>query len=174
MNLTPLAELRKIKNLFFILVFIAVSVECSSKPNVVVDKKLVASLDRYSNVYVKVKNPNYRYGSVMVDSDIYDYIEHIGLNPIYNEKKADLIIVCYVLHGFGVPRIIRHFNIKTTYVTKVNLKLIDSASGTIIGEVRYKRPFTKTNQQAHPEGYIKKMLDELIKSRNISPSAMED
>jgi hypothetical protein len=43
--------------------------------------------------------------------------------------------------------------------------LIDADSGTIIGEAEYVRPFTKTNKQACPEGFIKKMFEELIESR---------
>jgi len=41
------------------------------------------------------------------------------------------------------------------------------SSGAVIGEVEYKRPFTKTNKQACPEGYIKKMFDELLKGDQL-------
>ena len=142
----------------------------SSQPTIVVKKKLIVSLGTYKNAFVDVQNDAYntlmekRLGNdvVAVDLDISSLLRKFNINPRSNEKEADLKVVCHFIDGLGLPRIIRHFNIKTTYITKVNIILIDVASGSVVGEVSYKRPFTKTNKQVCPEGFVKKMFGELL------------
>lgn len=151
---------------------IVLAMGCSSHPNVIVKKKLAVSLSKYKDAYLDVENDAYNTklerqlgnDSMVVNLEISSVLREININPRGNEKRSDLKVECHFLHGLGIPRLIRHFSLKATYITKVNIKLIDVASGTIIGEVYYKRPFTKTNKQACPEGFIKKMFDELLKT----------
>lgn len=159
------------KNIAFLIVCLIIG-GCSSHPNVTIKKKLSVLLNKYQNAYIDVQNDAYNTKlekqvgeDVMpIVHDISSVLEDIAINPEYNERKADLKVECHFLHGLGVPRLIRHFKIKASYITKVNLKLIDLSSGTVIGEVEYRRPFARTNQQTCPEGFIKKMFDELLKT----------
>jgi hypothetical protein len=141
-------------------------VGCGSSPEIVIKKELIVPLNKYKSAYIDVRNDGYTTdGLTIIRLDIAKILRENGLEIKYKDGKSDLRIKCHYSHGLGMPRIIRHFSIKATYITRVNMILIDADSGTIIGEAEYVRPFTKTNKQACPEGFIKKMFEELIESR---------
>ncbi|MCP3933554.1 MAG: hypothetical protein GY705_31185 [Bacteroidetes bacterium] len=157
-----------IKNIFLLLFIMNIS--STAYGDIAIKKKLETAIEKKQIVYVFVKNDGYKdsdwrkRGSeeAFVEMEISDALDEFGVNTSANEAVSTIKVECHFRHGWGMPRLIRHFKIKSKYITTVNIKLIDVSKKAIIGEVEYKRPWSKTN----PNGFIKMMLDKLL-SRGI-------
>ncbi len=162
----------KIYKVFLLVLFVSTS--CNAHSGITVKKKLETDLEQYRNAYVDVQNDKYktlekrRQGEevTFVSLNLSKALREIGINPNSNEKTAKLKVECHFRHGWGVPRLIRHFKLKTKYITVVNIKFVDAGSRRIIGEIEYNRPRLNKN----PKNFIKIMFEKLIKT---SPAANE-
>lgn len=151
-----------------VVIIMAVSFFCVSSnaiAGIVIKKKVDIDLGKYDEAYVDVQNDAYktvkerRRGSdvAFINAEIFSALEESGI--LYSaDRTSKLRVECHFMHGWGMPRLIRHFRIKARYITTVNIKLIDAPTNQIIGEVEYKRPWSKTS----PKNLIKMMFDELL------------
>lgn len=138
----------------------------SAIADIVTQKKVDTDLGKYDEAYVDVQNDAYktikerRRGSdvAFIDLELFKALRDVWIDSTGDEKTSKLRVECHFRHGWSMPRLIRHFRIKARDITTVNIKLIDAPTNEIIGEVEYKRPWSKTN----PENLIKMMFDELL------------
>ena len=141
---------------------------CESNADIFVKKAVEKSMDSYNTATVYVKHDNYkssngfRSGSeeIIVARQISDALEEFGINTTYDENGAHLKVECHLLHGWGIPRFMRHFKISAKYITFINIKFIDLSSNKVIGEVEYNKPFFQINQG----GIISTLIMKLIQS----------
>lgn len=132
-------------------------------------KNLSRLIEKGSILYIDAVNDGYdssdyfRVGSeeAYIYGEISAALRHNGFEPIANVKTAQFRIECHFRHGWGLPRIIRHFKIKATYITKVNIKLFENSSNELLGEIDYKRPWAKLN----PNGFIPSLIEQLLNSK---------
>jgi hypothetical protein len=132
-------------------------------------KVLSRAIEKGSIIYIDAVNDGYdssdyfRTGSeeAYIDGEISDALRNNGFKSNANSKTAQLRIECHFSHGWGLPRIIRHFKIKTKYITKVNITLFDNSSNELLGEIDYKRPWAKLN----PNGFIPFLIEQLLSSK---------
>lgn len=133
-------------------------------------KDLSRVIEKGSKIYVDAvndgydANDNFRTGSeeVYVDGEMSAALRDNGFEPNANSKTAKYRLECHFSHGWGLPRLIRHFKIKTTYITKVNIKLFDNSSNELLGEIDYKRPWARLN----PNRFIFSLIEQLLNSKN--------
>lgn len=152
----------KIKKVFLFIV--AMGVSCNAYAEMIIKKKLHTSIDKSQKIFILVKNdcyyerPQIGNEEAFVEMEIVSTLDSLGLNRSLNVSDANLIIECHFSHGWGLPRLVRHFKIKTKYITTVNIKIIDESKKEILGEVEYKRPWLKEN----PNEFIKIMFEKLF------------
>lgn len=140
-------------------------ISCASNDAVFVSKKLNVSLGKYKRAFIDVQNVEYNnvedrrsgLGTAAVDLDISTILRGLEIDPRGDEKRSGLKIECYFKYGWGMPRIGRHFSIKSKYITNVIIKLFDIDSKQLIGEVQYKRPWFENQQK----DLIKLMFEKL-------------
>jgi hypothetical protein len=163
-----------VKKIFLFLFIMNISTVAYA--DIVVKKRLEKAIDNKQVVYIFVQNDGYKdsgwkkKGSeeAFVEMEISDALKEYGLNTTSNKEVATIRVECHFRHGWGMPRLIRHFRIKVKYITTVSIKFLDVSKKTIIGDVEYKRPWAKTN----PNGFIKLMLAELLKSSRDQGDAL--
>jgi len=133
-----------------------------------VKKKLAQGLGIYSSAYIESRNPKiaesklskFDNWAMSVRSEVFDVLKAHGLKPYVKEMDADLIVRCIFSSGCGLPRFGRHFDLITEYIDFVSIKLIDSKTNKLIGEVEYRRPFLAKN----PPHLVRDMMNALTQS----------
>ena len=137
--------------------------------DVTIIKDLTREIEKGAIIYVDAVNDGYdpsdyfRVGSEegYIGGEMSAALRDYGFQPNANVKTAQFRLECHFRHGWGLPRIIRHFKIKATYITKVNIKIFENNSDELIGEIYYKRPWAELN----PNGFIASLIEQLINSK---------
>ncbi len=138
--------------------------------DVAIKKKLERNLNDFKNteIYLSVLNadmmPNPMQDGVAVTgvkSEIEAVLDERGIGANnFSKKNAKLWIECIFRMNYGLPRIGRNFKIYCTYFGMGNIRLTDAATGIIIGEIEYKKPFGSNN----PSRLFQTMMSRLLES----------
>jgi len=115
--------------------------------------------DDFKEYLDRISAPHSAYITQLMEHEL----KKLGIVTCGDKTVPDLRIKCVYRYDWGMPRIIRHFRIKTSYVYFVNIKIIDIPENRVIGEVESTRPRFKEM----PPTFIKMMFDELFKNSNI-------
>lgn len=156
------------KIVIFIMAFIFWGVMGTASADTIVIKEIKDPIDKNQVVHVVVQNDDYegselrKIGSeeTFIEVEIYRALNLFGFNKSENEANSDLKVECHFSHGWGMPRLTRHFGIKMKFISRVNIKIIDVSKGGIIGEVEYIRSWSKANP--NPNDFIFDMLNKLF------------
>ncbi len=151
-----------------ITILIILLFESNAFADVTILKKIANPVEKGSIIYIDAVNDGYdssdyfRPGSeeAYIDGEMSAALRDNGFEPNANVETAQLRLECHFSHGWGLPRIIRHFKIKAKYITKVNIKLFNNSSNELLGEIVYKRSWAKLN----PNRFISSLIEQLINS----------
>ena len=86
-------------------------------------------------------------------------LEQYGCHTTFAEAYDGLRVEFTYKYGYGRPRIYMHYDPVFTFIDYSDLKLIETKTGLIIGEVEYNRQFCGEN----PPDLVEKMLLILLK-----------
>jgi len=126
------------------------------------------AIKRYDTATIYARNDNYnssnnfRIGSdeIFIEAEISNVLQENGIRVSYDGNETSLKVECHFFHGWGLPRLRRHFKVAAKYISFINIKFIDSLRDEVIGEIEYKKPLFQTSQK----DMIKNIINELIKS----------
>jgi hypothetical protein len=102
----------------------------------------------------KATNPD----TAFIDGELYSILRIRGFSISYGKPEAvDLRVECLFRRTIGCPSLGRHFSVEIRHISFVNVKVIESQSNEIIGEVECTRSwFGKL-----PPNFVRLIIDRL-------------
>lgn len=137
----------------------------------------------YQNFYVDIQNddcdtlPESRSGEevIGVRSSVSSALRRLGVDSArrhlvlpdqdLSKLSSGMLVECHFRHGKRLPMLIRNYNVKSTFITWINIKLIDLKTKGIIGDVEYHRPVAKHIRDVIPRMFQKLLSVEIIYSK---------
>jgi hypothetical protein len=144
--------MKKSRIIVLIIIFLC---SCKENTDLIVKRRIADLTSIGTSAIVYVKHDNYELENVsgsendeiMVGELISSALDQRGIKINFDENASLLKVECHFLHGWGLPRLNRHFRISFKYITFINIKIINTTTNEVIGEVEYKKPFFQSDQK---------------------------
>lgn len=153
------------------LILMSLMLGCSeASTDITVKKRLNKSLKGYQDARIVVEHADAQgpggksgFGSVaiaFIEGEIFRQVQAIGMRPSFAREGSGLRVSCSFDQSWGLPRVGRHFGLRTTYIAYIDIQFTDESSGEVIGEVAYSRPRFSDN----PPNVVVEMFAALLAS----------
>lgn len=145
--------------------------EIEAKKHITVIKSFDSDINSYETAYIYSPNPES--DSLYLGGEISNSLKNLNIKPIF-KSGSDLRAEYIFRHGWGFP-IIHRNGIKISFVSWINIKLIDVKTGIIVGEVEYNKPRIGFNSSEMIEAMFSGMMGDAkrVSEKSIQSEVLE-
>ena len=151
-----------VSSVLLALALCALVILLSPNPRIVVEKQAVSAIRPGITAYVQVycdnrkpkESPLEARGSAYLEDAIVDRLRLCGVSRSINREESDFGVECHYRNALCLPYLGRHWDIHTSAIYRVSIRLVERKTDRVIADVEYRRAPLRRPAQ----GFVQDML----------------